>query len=247
MNKTRMVLAIAVACAMVARVHSAEDVPELPPYPLPTAVQDTLTALANDCDVLILGETHGTKEVPAIVEALLEPLTTSGYRALALEVPRDEESAIDAWARGKTDVIPKFFAKPCVDGRGNREVPALVRRALRSPYAWKLICFDEAEAEMRRQVMALQLKNAKGTATEVPAKLTSDDMVALSRQRDASMASYLGTVRNKLPPEDKILAICGNFHARTANHTLPESPLAAYWPSFAAKLMHTIRSYASAR
>lgn len=229
-------IATAIACVMVAQSHAADNLPELPPYSLPTAVRDSLTALAKECDVTILGETHGTKEVPAIAEALLDPLTKSGYRAIALEVPRDAEPAFVAWATGKTDVIPEFFAKPNADGRGNREVLALVRHALRPPFEWKLICFDATAAEMQRQVMARQLNNANGTIAEVAAQLTNDDIVAISRQRDASMASCLTAERKKLPPQDKILVICGNFHARTANHTPPKNSLSAIWPSFAAKL-----------
>src|SRR5262245_328409 len=138
MTSVRTLMAIATLCAAVTTINAAENVLMSPPYLLPTAVQVSVAALANECDIMILGETHGTKEVPAIAEALLDPLTKFGYRIIALEVPRDEQLAIEAWARGKTHVVPEFFAKPSADGRGNREVLALVRRALQPPYEWKL-------------------------------------------------------------------------------------------------------------
>lgn len=40
----------------------------------------------------------------------------------------------------------------------------------------------------------------------------------------------------KLSTKGKVLAICGNLHARTADHAPAESPIKAFWPSFAAVL-----------
>ena len=69
---------------------------EQQPYPLPADVRQPLKTLASECDVLVFGETHGTKEVPAIVEDLLDILTKLEYRALALEVSRDQQPEIAA-------------------------------------------------------------------------------------------------------------------------------------------------------
>ena len=59
----------------------------LSPYDLPPAVQRSANELAGQSDVLVLGELHGTREVPAMAAAPLMPLTTLGYNVLALEVP----------------------------------------------------------------------------------------------------------------------------------------------------------------
>jgi hypothetical protein len=218
------------ACAEVA-------VQELSPYPLPADVEQSLAMLAGECDVLILGETHGTKEAPAVVEALLAPLTKLGYRSLALEVPHDEQPAIEAWATGSSSAVPAFFAIPGADGRGNEQVLALVRRALRPPFEWKLICFDETEAEMLRQVMERMPKDGKSTIAERAAKLSPDDLVAISVARDAAMAEQLAAGKSAFDTGVKILAICGNFHARTADHSPADSPLKPLWPSMAATLV----------
>jgi hypothetical protein len=48
------------------------------------------------------------------------------------------------------------------------------------------------------------------------------------------MATHFGMQREKLPSQHKVVVVCGNLHARTANHAPAESQLKALWPSFAA-------------
>ena len=69
----------------------AMRIPSLEPYPLPSKARQALVELAGKSDILILGEIHGTQEVPAIAVALLESLAKQGYRALALEIPSDQQ------------------------------------------------------------------------------------------------------------------------------------------------------------
>lgn len=78
------------------------SLPELEPYRLPASVERSITELAAQSDVLLLGETHGTQEVPAVGKALLTPLTKLGYNVLALEVPSDLRAPLTDWATGKT-------------------------------------------------------------------------------------------------------------------------------------------------
>src|SRR4051794_28953658 len=94
----------------------------LHPYVLPTGAQRSLDELAKQCDVLILGETHGTREVPGIVASLLASLAKARYGTLALEIPADQQGPLTDWALGKTTVVPSFFAQPTDDGRGNAQV-----------------------------------------------------------------------------------------------------------------------------
>ena len=228
---------ITVMVTMLSATSSAEvAIPEQRPYPMPAKVRQSLTALASGCDVLVVGEVHGTQEVPAIVEGLLDALSKLGFRALALEAPHDEQAAIAAWATGATEAVPMFFAKPGEDGRGNEQVLALVRRALRPPYEWKLICFDATEKELLSQMTAYLPKGAEGSVTERAAKLSFEDIIALTVQRDALMAKYFTAEQKKLGTNERVLAICGNVHARKANHAPAESPLRLTWPSFAAVL-----------
>ena len=52
-----------------------QSIPELVPYALPPKTEQALVNLAGETDVLILGELHGTQEVPAVATALLAPLS----------------------------------------------------------------------------------------------------------------------------------------------------------------------------
>ncbi len=230
---TWMALVLVVGCS---KSPTVDAIPELAPYVLPTDVQASLLTLGKDCDVLIVGETHGTQEVPAVVEALLAPLTETGFNALALEVPHDQQPALVAWATGTTDEVPTFFAEPGADGRGNEQVLALVRMALRPPYQWKLICFDMTEAEMMDQLKERIPKDKQGSIAETAAQLTPDDMVAISVARDAVMAERLAAGTGGLGDGEKVLAICGGLHARTAEHSPADSPVKPLWPSMAAAL-----------
>lgn len=62
------------------------------PIILPPSVGAKLCALAASTDVLILGEMHGTREVPRLVLGLLDQLKRFGYTILALEIPQSQET-----------------------------------------------------------------------------------------------------------------------------------------------------------
>ena len=117
-------------------------IPSPAPYPLPAKVGGTVTALAAQSDVLVLGETHGTQEVPEMTASLLMGLDKMGYHALALEVPADQQPALAAWATGKSAQVPSFYDgshdSAHSDGRANVQMLALVRAALSAPYSWKV-------------------------------------------------------------------------------------------------------------
>jgi hypothetical protein len=217
--------------------RGAEAVPELAPLALPADVEQSLVTFAKTCDVLVVGEIHGTQEVPELVAALLAPLDASGYKVLALEVPHDAQPALVAWATGKTEVVPAFFAQPGVDGRGNVQALALIRLALGPPFDWKLICFDQTEQEMMRQVLENLPKGSTGTFSEQAGQLSPEDIVALSVARDAAMAEQLAAATKRLVRGTRVLAICGNLHARIADHSPDDSPVKPFWPSMAAALV----------
>jgi hypothetical protein len=140
------------------------------------------TALKSD--VLILGELHGTQEVPRLVLSSLNDLASVGYRGLALEIPRDERYAIERWATGQTTLLPEFFAHPFADGRGNRETLTLIQHAMQSD--WSLLCFDQGPDQLARRWY----------------------------DRDGWMAENLTAQWQHLCPTDKIVVICGNLHSR---------------------------------
>jgi hypothetical protein len=211
------------------------SLPDLESYRLPASIERSIIELAAQNDVLLLGETHGTQEVPAVGKALLAPLTKLGYNVLALEVPSDQRAPLTDWATGKTPVLPGFFAKPNGDGRGNLQALALIRTALSPPFRWQLICLDDTEAAELREIEKLK-HNADSKPKEKLESSLQADAIAFWQRRDATMASNLATQRQQLAPTAKVLGICGNLHARTANHSAADNPLRVLWPSFAAVL-----------
>ena len=156
-----------------------------------------------------------------------------------MEIPADEQGPLTDWATGKTEAVPSFFAKPIGDGRGNIQALSLIRTALSPPLRWKLICFDQSQEVAEKDDAKLQKMDPRAMAPPF-----SDDFVAICVRRDAAMASNLADQRAKLAAGARVLAICGNLHAMTSNHSAagsrlgipPDSPFQKLWPSFAAAL-----------
>jgi hypothetical protein len=208
---------------------------DLKPYTLPPEARTGVEKLAASSDVLVLGEMHGTQEVPQLVAGLLAPLSELGYHNLAIEVPNNHQAAMLAWARRETETIPDFFANPNGDGRGNAQLLALVRIAAAPPFRWQIVCFDESESILEEKArVALtqtkQIEKAKGSELTV-----DDEMFAQWRERDAAMAFNLVRETKSLKPTEKTLAICGNIHARVTND-VRDPMLSKLWPSFAEML-----------
>src|SRR5438552_2294588 len=105
-------------------------VTQFDPLVLPAAVEQAVLDLAGRCDLLLFGELHGTREVPALVAGLLGKLAPLGYGGLGLEVPSDQRQPLADWANAKTAEPPPFYAQPSKDGRGSTESLALVQQAV---------------------------------------------------------------------------------------------------------------------
>jgi hypothetical protein len=231
LHHSAIVLACLSNCLAIQRDSYVGD---LKPYPLPPAAEAPLKKLAASSDILILGEIHGTQEVPELVASLLAPLTELGYNTLALEVPNNDQASLLAWARGKSEKIPDFFAHPSGDGRGNAQLLTLAGIAASPPFQWQIICFDESE--LAREKALLSRIQKKQTGKAVAPDMTDDDIIAAWRERDAAMASNVLREAKSLKVTNKILAICGNLHARKTND-MQEPMLSKLWPSFARVLM----------
>jgi hypothetical protein len=86
-------------------------------------------------------------------------------------------------------------------------------------------------------MMARLPKDKQASIAESAARLTPDDFVAIAVARDAAMAEQLAAGKSAFDTGVKVLAIGGNFHARTADHSPVDSPLKPHWPSLAAALV----------
>jgi hypothetical protein len=159
------------------------------PYKLPPQALQPLRALAAKSDVLLLGEMHGTQEVPQLVAGLLDEIARSGYRGLALEVSANQRDELVAWAQRRKAEPPPFFARPSMDGRGNQQVLDLVAQAVGK--GWQILCFDSEPSQ--------------------PFRWWS--------QRDAHMARNFTAQRDRLCPGQKVIGICGNLHSRLTRAT----------------------------
>ncbi len=232
----RTSVAIGLAMLLLTPALAQDMPPPITPYSLPKLVRQSLEEVATTSDVLMLGETHGTRETSELAAAMLAPLSKLGYGVLAVEIPADRQAALVAWATGKTTVVPDFFAKPWEDGRGSVEGLSLIRAALSPPYNWKLICFDVTAESMGRATAKLRSEAAAVAEGNASAALESEQMIAISRLRDKLMAEHFSDQHRQLARGVKTLAICGSLHARTANRRGINSPWAAFWPSFAAAL-----------
>lgn len=178
---------------------------------LPAGVEQALLDLAAQCDLLLFGELHGTREVPALVAGLLSKLGPLGYDGLGLEAPRDQRQLLGAWASGEAQAPPGFYAQPSRDGRGSIEALELVRQA--ATLGWQVLCFDRA----------------------------ADQPVRRWADRDAWMAHNLLEQWATLCNGRRVAAICGSLHARLAPAQgvgrLWRKAIAKgedLWPSFAA-------------
>ncbi len=158
--------------------------PPLEPYGLPPQVADSMLNLAQQSDVLLFGEFHGTQEVPRLLLEMLDPLAAHGYRGLALELPTDLGQPLVSWANQALLEPPPLFGRHAADGRESLELLALVRKAVES--RWHILCFD--------------------AGPDQPAHSWAE--------RDMTMAHNFAEQWERLCPGGKIIGVCGNLHSR---------------------------------
>ena len=161
------------------------------PYDLPEPAKVQLLTLARESDLLLIGELHGTQEVPRLMLGLLPALTELGYNGLALEISMGEREQLLRCVQGEDSPPPMFGPSDFRDGRGNAQTFSLIQQAVQS--GWELLCFD---------VDFIQ----EGDAWSV---------------RDRGMAQNLLHQWEQLCPERKVLGVCGSYHSRLVPPTEP--------------------------
>ena len=154
------------------------------PYILPDSVKSGLLDLAGNSDLLIIGEVHGTQEVPRVVLSLLTDLAAKGYGALAMEMPESERDQLLQCLAGEAMPPLLFEHSDFRDGRGNVQALSLLVQA--AQMGWQILCFD--------------------VAPTTPIFAWAD--------RDRGMSENLLAQWEQDCPGRKVLAVCGNFHSR---------------------------------
>lgn len=136
----------------------------MPGEAIPVAVQQA--------PFLVLGEVHGTREVPAFVAGYLCALAKQGRAVtLALEIPAAEQGAIDAFlasAGGAADLerftAGAFWRRPLQDGRSSAAMLAFFGdlRVLRGKGAdIRVVAIDgEGASKAREALLAANLATA---------------------------------------------------------------------------------------
>lgn len=214
---------------------------ELAPYPLPDTVVEKLTTAASDNDILMLGECHGTKEIPALAASLIPELSKRGYGVLALELPNDEVKMLFDWATGKSKNVAPFFLMPPNDGRANVQVLAMIRYALSPPYHWKLVCFDQSLEQATADFEDFQRRTKDRPKIPPNPDEITEDVVEIWQTRDAAMAKNFNDQLKQFSPCPKVLVICGGAHNRITSQS-PIPQFKKLWPSFAAKFHQDVPS-----
>lgn len=174
------------------------------PYELPLSAKAQLLELAAQSDLLLLGETHGTQEVPRLVFGLLDDLAALGYGGLGMEVGAEGREVLAALAPGGSGKLPPTFTLPgWHDGRRNAQIVSLLQQALSRPQDWQLLCFDDVSW------------SAGETGTD----------------RDLRMAESLIKQWSEGCAGRKVVAVCGSYHSRLM---APAEPDYGPWPSLGA-------------
>ena len=167
---------------------------------------DTAKEIANaagDSRLVILGEMHGTREIPDLVAVLAERYAAQGPLVLALEMERTEH-----------DALARYMAS---DGA------VAARDELRRRPYWNIA---DGSNDGRRSVDMLDLIESmrvlKAAGRDVaispydkpPGSSTGED------DRERTMANYLHSIHRALP-RGRILVLTGNLHATLQPLNLP--------------------------
>ncbi|MFC5548059.1 hypothetical protein [Massilia aerilata] len=168
---------------------------------------DTVPGAVLDAPLLVFGEVHGTREVPAFLIGYLCAAAKQQRRiTLAVEFPSSEQSAIDAFMAGRGTpqdaeqfTGTAFWRRPLQDGR--------------------------TSVDMLRLFENVRALRAGGTDI----KLIAIDSNASGARRDALMAEHLRAALRQGPGR-QLVALIGGLHAIRSKGTRfnPQQESAVY-------------------
>jgi hypothetical protein len=189
----------------------------------PTPPMSELLGKAAGHRILLIGEIHGTAEVPALVGDMAAQMLADDQPLLVgLEIPRDEQSRIDSYldsaGTGEDRAVllrGPFWTRDYQDGRSSVAMADLLERL--------------RQLRLKSRVEVLALDRVRGTSAE-------------GDVRDQAMAERLGEAL-EARPDVHALVLAGNFHTRVQkgapwdeNHQFMGYRLAAFAP-YAVEIM----------
>lgn len=150
---------------------------------------------AGERRIVVIGELHGTREVPAVAAALGRHYAGNGPLLLALEVWRTEHAALSKYMSSKGG--------------------SASRAQLRAQPFWNRVP-EENDGRRTENMLDLietfrQLRREGHDVAIVPFDIGPDEYVD-SAARDRDMASYLRSAFDALP-RGRMVVLTGNVHA----------------------------------
>ncbi len=158
---------------------------------------------SGESRLIVIGEMHGTREVPDLVAALLKKYSAQGPLVMALEMERTEH-----------DALALYLAS---DGT------AAARDGLRRRPYWNIA---NGSNDGRRSVEMLDLieimreLKAAGRDVAVAPYDIPPGTYRGTKDRESAMASYLHSIHRALP-HGRLLVLTGNVHAVLQPYSLP--------------------------
>lgn len=197
--------------------------------------------------VVVLGEMHGTREIPALAAALVDAYAEQGPVRLGLELPHAQQAAIDAWvaggdreeARAAMVAADPGWSRPAEasDGRRNAEVFALLdsaRAARARGRDVEVLAFDVSgapgDAAARDERMAMRIREAFAEEPGARWVVVTGNVHAMKFKPEACpacqapMASHLSRLS---PFSVNVHARTGAFHACVSGRPCGRVPVAA--------------------
>jgi len=175
------------------------DEPALAPADPLAAAADLLATQAGAHRLLLVGETHGTRETPEFVARLATNYAQQGPVVVVLELSNELDASLQAYLASDGGLAARkaFVADPewhveeeHNDGRRNLEAVNLI----------------EQLRQLRRAGKAVSVVLMDGPASAAPD----------SQARDKAMAGRVRTAFAALPADGRMLVLAGNVHAMKA-------------------------------
>lgn len=173
---------------------------------------------AGDHRLIVLGEYHGTAEVPLLVAELMERYSRNAGVRLALELPVSENAALARYLRSNGD--------------------AAARKALRTSPFW-VVKDEQHDGRRSRDMLALieaiRTLRAQGRDVGVAGYDVAVGTPGSNDARDAAMARHVRQQFKAAPSGARLLVLAGNVHAM---RTLPnDAPVGMQQQTMAAHLV----------